>query len=359
MWHIISLRPVALLGIVMTFLGLAIAADRRAAANMAGAATRFLEGLSPEQRKQASFAFESEERFRWHFIPTGEAPASWPRQGVPLKAMNAEQQKLARELLKAGLSQRGYLTATAIMDLETVLAALEASQGIKMPAGRLARDPELYFFSVFGEPSTRHTWGWRVEGHHVSLHFTIVNGTLLAGSPSFFGTNPAEVREGPKAGLRILGAQEDTARAFLASLDEAQKRKAIIENVAPGDIVTFNKVAASPLAPVGLEGSAMTASQRDLLMRVIDVYAGAMAEDLAVDRVERLKQAGVEKIAFAWAGETERGRKHYYRVQGPTFLIEYDNTQNDANHVHSVWRDFDGDFGQDLLREHLKDQPHK
>ena len=325
---------------------------------MAAAGARFLGGLNKEQRSQASFAFESEERFRWHFIPTGQSPASWPRLGVPLKAMNAEQKKLAGGMLRAGLSQRGYLTATAIMDLETVLGALETAQGIKIPAGRLGRDPELYFFSVFGEPSTRHTWGFRVEGHHVSLHFTVVNGTLLASSPSFFGTNPAEVREGPKAGLRILGAQEDAARAFLASLDESQRKLALIENVAPNDIVTFNKVAANPLSPVSVAASALTSSQRDLLMQVIDVYTGAMAADMAADRLSRLKQAGIEKIAFAWAGETERGKKHYYRVQGPTFLIEYDNTQNDGNHVHSVWRDFDGDFGMDLLREHRKSQPH-
>ena len=352
-----SYWPEAVLG-VLVFLGLALAADRRSSADMAAAATRFLAGLDAAQRTQASFAFESEERFRWHFIPTGEAPASWPRQGVPLKAMNVEQKKLARELLKAGLSQRGYLTATAIMDLETVLKALEESQGIKTPAGRLGRDPELYFFSVFGEPSTRHTWGWRVEGHHVSLHFTVVNGTLVASSPSFFGTNPAEVREGPKAGLRLLGGQEDTARALLTSLDESQRQKAVIENVAPGDIVTFNKVAASPLSPVGIPVSALTPAQREMLMAVIDVYTGAMAADMAADRQKKLKDAGIEKITFAWAGEMERGKKHYYRIQGPTFLIEYDNTQNDANHVHSVWRDFNGDFGMDLLREHVKSQPH-
>ena len=358
MRQIISLWPVAALCVVLTFLGLAMAADRRSAAEMAGAATRFLSALTLEQRAQASFAFESEERFRWHFIPTGESPASWPRQGVPLKTMTAEQKTLARELLKAGLSQRGYLTATAIMDLETVLGALEASQGIKMPPGRLPRDPELYFFSVFGEPSTKRTWAWRVEGHHVSFHFTVVNGTLLGGAPSFFGTNPAEVREGPKAGLRILGAQEDTARSLLMSLDQSQRSKAMIANAAPGDIVTFNKVAATPLEPVGIAASALTSSQRDLMMQIIEVYAGAMATDIAADRREKLKKAGIEKITFAWAGEMERGKKHYYRVQGPTFLIEYDNTQNDANHVHSVWRDFEGDFGTDLLREHLRSQPH-
>jgi hypothetical protein len=358
MKQIISMWPLAILVVVVAFLGLAAAADRRSAAAMADAATRFLGTLTPEQRTQASFAFESEERFRWHFIPTGQSPASWPRQGVPLKTMSAEQKKAAQDLLKAGLSQRGYLTATAIMDLETVLAAIEAAQGVKMPEGRLGRDPELYFFSIFGEPSTRRTWGFRVEGHHVSLNFTLVNGTFLATSPAFFGTNPAEVREGPKKGLRILGAQEDTARALLESLDEAQRRKAIIEGVAPNDIVTFNKVAATPLSPVGIAASELTPTQRDLMMKVIDVYAGAMAQDIAAERLSKLRQAGIEKITFAWAGETERGKKHYYRVQGPTFLIEYDNTQNDGNHVHSVWRDFDGDFGLDLLREHLKNHTH-
>jgi hypothetical protein len=358
MKQIISMWPLAILVVVVAFLGLAAAADRRSAAAMADAATRFLRSLTAEQRAQASFTFESEERLRWHFIPTGQSPASWPRQGVPLKTMSADQKKAAQDLLKAGLSQRGYLTATAIMDLETVLAAIEAAQGVKMPEGRLGRDPELYFFSIFGEPSTRRTWGFRVEGHHVSLNFTLVNGTLLATSPSFFGTNPAEVREGPKKGLRILGAQEDTARALLESLDEAQRRKAIIEGVAPNDIVTFNKVAATPLSPVGIAASELTPTQRDLMMKTIDVYAGAMAQDIAAERLSKLKKAGIEKITFAWAGETERGKKHYYRVQGPTFLIEYDNTQNDGNHVHSVWRDFDGDFGMDLLREHLKNHTH-
>ncbi len=350
--------PVAVLAIGLTVLGLTVAAERRAMANMADAATRFLAVLTPEQRSQTLIAFESEERLRWHFIPTGQPPSAWPRQGVPLKSMNEEQKRLARELLKAGLSQRGYLTATAIMDLETVLASLEAAQGVKAPLGRLGRDPELYFFSIFGEPSTSHTWGFRVEGHHLSLHFTLVNGTQLATSPSFFGTNPAEVRDGPRKGLRVLGAREDTARAFLLSLDEAQRLRVVIENVAPNDIVTSNKVAVSPLSPVGLPFSVLTPSQRDLLMKVIEVYTGAMAPEVAEERMEKLKKAGLDTIVFAWAGELERGKKHYYRVQGPTFLIEYDNTQNDGNHIHSVWRDFKGDFGMDLLREHVKSQAH-
>jgi len=223
----------------------------------------------------------------------------------------------------------------------------------------LERDPGKYFFSIFGTPSTRDTWGWRVEGHHVSLNFTVVNGTLVSGSPSFFGSNPAEVRvDGPKKGTRILAAEEDAARALLGALDAGQRTKAIINVEAPGDMVTMATVDIKPLSPTGITADALNPAQRDLLMKLLDVYTGYMADDIAADRVARYKKAGVEKIGFAWAGSTERGQKHYYRIQGPTFLVEYDNTQNDANHIHSVWRDFDCDFGRDLLREHLKSVVH-
>jgi hypothetical protein len=328
-------------------IGSTIAAEHSSSA-MTTAATKFLQGLTPEQRQQAALAFEGDERLRWHFIPT----ETFPRKGLLFRNMNESQRKLAHDLLKAGLSQSGYLTASAIMDLETVLKALEA------PNGKLERDPEKYFFTVFGTPSAKDTWGYRVEGHHVSLHFTVVNGTMVAGSPTFFGTNPAEVREGPKKGLRILGAEEDAARALLASLDASQRTKAIFDATAPGDMITMANVNITPLAPTGIGADAMTPAQRELLMKLVDVYVGKMAPDIAADRLAKLRKAGVEKIGFAWAGETERGKKHYYRVQGPTFLVEYDNTQNDGNHIHSVWRDFQGDFGRDLLREHLKSVAH-
>jgi hypothetical protein len=341
--------------------GSMIAAER-SSTPMATAGSKFLASLTPEQRKQASFAFEGDERLHWHFIPT----EMFPRKGLLIRNMTEPQRALAHDLLKTGLSQRGYLTATSIMNLETVLKALEVAQRAAAPPrtdGRpapavLERDLEKYFFSVFGTPSTKDTWAWRVEGHHISLHFTVVNGTLVAGSPSFFGSNPAEVREGPKKGLRILGAEEDAARALLQALDASQRSKAIIDATAPGDMITMANVDISPLSPGGIGADALTAAQRDLLMKLVDVYTGHMAPDIAVDRMARLKKAGVEKIAFAWAGETERGKKHYYRVQGPTFLVEYDNTQNDGNHIHSVWRDFNGDFGRDLLREHLKSVAH-
>jgi hypothetical protein len=214
------------------------------------------------------------------------------------------------------------------------------------------------FFSVFGTPSPKQPWGWRVEGHHISLHFTVVNGTLVASSPTFFGSNPAEVREGPKKGLRILGAEEDAARALLESLDDGQRQQAIVNATAPNDMLTMANVDIKPLEPIGISAGALKPNQRDLLLKLVDVYTGYMAADLAAERNARLKKAGIEKIGFAWAGGVEKGRKHYYRVQGPTFLIEYDNTQNDGNHIHSVWRDFNGDFGRDLLREHLKASQH-
>lgn len=322
------------------------------------AATKFLESLAPDQRQRAMFAFDGEERTRWNFIPT----ESFPRNGLTIKQMNQSQRILAHELLKVGLSQRGYMTATQIMELESVLAALEASvratASQSTQASPLVRDPERYFFSIFGTPSTRNTWGWRVEGHHMSLHFTVVSGKLVAGSPSFFGTNPAEVREGPKKGTRILGPLEDAARSLIESLDASQREKAIINTTAPSDIVTLANVKIDPLLPVGIPASTLTASQRALLRKLIDAYTGYMADDIAVGRLARIEKAGWDRVSFAWAGPVERGQKHYYRVQGPTFLIEYDNTQNDANHIHSVWREFKGDFGVDLLREHLNSTPH-
>jgi hypothetical protein len=328
-------------------------------ARMAMAATEFLKSLTPEQRRQATFSFDGDERTHWHFVPT----EIFARHGLTLKQMNPSQQALARELLKAGLSQRGYMTATQVMELESVLATLEAAQAAaaaQPPQGnRFVRDPERYFFSIFGTPSTRNTWGWRVEGHHLSLHFTVVNGTLVAGAPTFLGSNPAEVRDGPKRGTRVLGLEEDAARSLLESLDASQRSTAIINTTAPNDIVTVASVKIDPLSPVGIPAAALTVGQRALLQQLVDVYAGYMADDIAADRLARIDKAGWDKVAFAWAGRLERGQKHYYRVQGPTFLIEYDNTQNDANHIHSVWRDFNGDFGEDLLREHVHDTPHR
>lgn len=323
-----------------------MAAAERSIKAMTDAATGFLASLTPEQRQLASFPMDSSERLRWHFIPN----ETFPRKGVAFRAMNDTQRSRAHDLLKAGLSQRGYMTATSIIELENVLRAIEK--------GRLARDPLDYQFTVFGTPGAKDAWGWRVEGHHLSLHFTIAGGSVVATSPQFTGANPAEVRDGPKKGLRVLAPLEDIARTLVTSLDETQREAAIINTVAPNDIVTSNTLDISPLTPTGLAGKALTAAQRDTLTELITTYASLMADDLAAERLAGVKAGGLDAVSFAWAGPLEKGAKHYYRVQGPTFLIEYDNTQNDGNHVHAVWRDFKGDFGRDLLREHLRAYAH-
>ena len=346
MKRLTSPRVVLALGLACVFAAGVVISAQRATATMASAATSFLNALTPEQKQQATFPMESEERLRFNFIPT----EAFPRKGLLLKDMTEPQRKLAHALLRSGLSQRGYDTYTAIIQLENILRDIEKG-------GKFERNPEKYFFSIFGTPNPKGTWGFRVEGHHISLHFSVVNGTAIASTPTFAGTNPAEVREGAEKGKRVLALQEDSARALVTALDATQRKTAVINDVALNEIVTTNQLDINPL-PDGLKVSAMTPPQRDLLMKVIDAYAGLMETEIASDRLAKIKAAGIENIAFAWAGSVERGQKHYYRVQGPTFLIEYDNAQNDGNHVHSIWRDFKGDFGRDLLREHIKTAAH-
>ncbi|HZS09728.1 MAG TPA: TonB family protein [Blastocatellia bacterium] len=321
-------------------------ARARSAAAMADAATKFLAALTPEQRAKASFRFDDEQRLDWHFVPRD-------RKGLPVKEMNEAQRKAATDFLKTGLSQRGYLKASTIMTLENVLQVIEG------PNRKWPRDPELYYFSVFGTPGAKEAWGWRVEGHHVALNFTLNKGSMVATSPAFFGSNPGEVRvEGPKKGLRVLAAEEDLARELVKSLDEKQRAKAVFDAKAPGDIISFNKVRAEPLDKAGITGSELNKGQYEQLTKLVEEYCNNVAEDLAAARREKFRGAKREQIYFAWAGGIERNDPHYYRVQTPTFLIEYDNTQNNANHIHSVWRDFNGDFGRDLLAEHYQSTPH-
>jgi hypothetical protein len=306
---------------------------------MVETAKAFLASLTPEQAAKAVIPFQDDERLNWHFIPK-------ERKGLPLKDMMPYQKHLAHALLSAGLSQRGYVKASTIMSLEDVLRILENDSGVR-------RNPEGYFFSVFGEPSETGTWGYRVEGHHVSQNFTLVNGKI-AGSPSFFGSNPAEVKQGPRKGLRVLAHEEDFARDLLKSLSAEQKGVAIVDKTAYKDIFTMaSRKAALEGQPNGLSASKMNQKQRELLQTLLDEYAYNMPDQLAQAREDQIKKAGTN-LYFAWAGVEERGGPHYYRIQAPTFLIEYDNTQNEANHVHSVWRDYEGDFGLDLLKQHYQ-----
>lgn len=320
-------------------------ARMRSAAAMADGANRFLTSLTSEQKAKAVFSFDDQQRFDWHFIPRA-------RKGVPLKDLDQSQRKLALEFLKAGLGASGFRKAQTIMSLEPILFVLEGDKRVH------PRDPELYYFSVFGTPSTKATWGWRVEGHHLSLNFTVVKGELISNTPLFFGANPAEVRQGPHKGLRALAEEEDKGRDLVATLDEKQLKVALVDAKAPNDILTGFKLKADPLKPDGLQAAMMSSKQKALLQRLIDEYLSRMPEDVAAERARKLKQAGIDMVFFAWAGGTAKGDPHYYRIQGPTFLVEYDDTQNEANHIHSVWRDFNGDFGTDLLSAHYRQVPH-
>jgi hypothetical protein len=308
---------------------------------MAGAAQNFLAALNDEQRGKAAFAFTSDERENWHFVPR-------ERKGITLKELTSAQHHLAFSLLASGLSHRGYLKATTIMSLEQIL---QDSEG---PNRRFPRDPELYHVSIFGSPDVQGTWGWRFEGHHLSVNFTVVKGQLVSGSPSFFGTNPAEVRTGSRAGLRVLAAEEDLGRQLVKSLTEAQLRDALVETKAPDDVLTGNARVADLGEPKGLPLSRLNAAQNAVAKQLLNEYATRLRGEFAAADLKEIQAAGWKKIVFAWAGGTEKGDRHYYRLHGPTFLLEYDNTQNDANHVHAVWRELKGDFARDLLGDHLK-----
>ena len=310
---------------------------------LSDAAGNFLNSLTAEQRARAVLPFEGDERENWHYVPRD-------RQGLPLRDMTPAQKHLAAALLSAGFSQQGYMKAVTIMSLEEVLRVLENDSGER-------RNPEKYYFSIFGAPAPKGAWGYRIEGHHLSHNYTVVDGRV-AGAPSFFGANPAEVRDGPRKGLRALAAEEDLGRALLASLDPARKKVALVDQKAPADILTAaSRKAALDGQPSGLSAVRMTPQQFEKLLAVVAEYAGNVPGTLAAAREEQVRKAG-RNLWFAWAGEEGRGRPHYYRVQGPTFLIEYDNTQNNANHIHSVWREFEGDFGRDLLADHYKASRH-
>lgn len=345
-----ALRLAVATSIVASFLGAATFASQKAAANMSKAATQFLDSLSSDQKARAALPFGNADRLRWHFIPN----EMFPRQGLMIKDMNEAQRRLAHDLLRSGLSARGYNKVTAIIALEDILRRVEAG-------GKMARDKEEYLFTVFGVPAAKGHWGWRVEGHHISIRFTIADGAVsrqLSSSPMFLGANPAEVRDGDSKGLRVLSEEEDSARALMMALSADQQKQAVINTVAPNDIVTMNRNDITPLPEQGVTFASLQPGQQALLRRVIEVYTSNMDADIAAERMAKISAAGMDTIRFAWAGEIEKGKKHYYMVQGPTFLIEYDNTQNNGNHIHSVWRDFHGDFGRDLLREHLKQVAH-
>jgi hypothetical protein len=328
--------------LTLSALALLTAAYERAntPATMAEAAKAYLASLTPELRARAVIPFNDEERQNWHFIPLDN------RKGVALREMTPAQKHLADALLSAGLSQQGIIKAHTIMSLEEVLRIQEKGKGPE-------RDPEKYFVSIFGEPSETGTWGYRWEGHHVAMNFTVVNGRI-ASSPNFFGANPAEVKEGPRAGLRALRREEDLARELVKSLDDSQRAVAVVNTTALRDIITMDqRKAALNGQPNGLPFAKLSAKQKETLTALVAEYANNFPPPIAEFRLDQLKKTQ-NNLFFAWTGGLEKGEGHYYRVQTPAFLIEYDSTQNGNNHIHSVWRDFNGDFGLDLLAQHYQ-----
>jgi hypothetical protein len=309
---------------------------------MAEAATHFLAALTPDQKAKAVYEFKDDQRLDWHFIPK-------PRKGLPFSEMTSPQRLLAQALLSSGLSQRGYIKATTIMSLEQILYDLED----KAPH----RNADLYFVTLFGEPG-RGPWGWRVEGHHLSLNFALEGDRVLSVTPSFFGANPAQILSGPRKGLRVLGGEEDLARELVKSLDPVQLKQALITTNAPRDIITGAERKAKVLEPVGIAAANLTPSQRELLLAVLKEYVLRSRAELAAADLKSIREAGDQSLHFAWAGGLEPGQGHYYRIQGPDFLMEYDNTQDKANHIHCVWRDLKNDFGEDPLRKHYEQAAH-
>lgn len=319
------------------------AADRSAL--MARAATAFLQSLDTGQRALARLDFaDRSARQDWHYIPR-------LRGGLPLSEMDGSQRLLAWRLVGEGLSAEGAARVKAITGLEPVLAEIEG------PDSTLRRDPLLYYTAIFGTPGEA-TWGWRFEGHHVSVNHTIVDGAVAA-TPLFFGSNPAQVRHGAQRGLRALAAEEDLGRGLLHELDGEQRRVAIVASEAPPDILTANAPrVAGPLLPSGLAASRMNAGQREMLGALAAVYIDRLPDAVAETQRRRLAEVAPADLYFAWSGAIEVGGPHYYRIQGPPLLAEYDNTQNDANHIHAVYRDLQQDFGDGLLRAHVDAEHH-
>jgi hypothetical protein len=312
-----------------------------AGARMTRAADKLIGSLSADQKAKAVFDFDSPERTRWFFTPQ-QREGKPLRKGLRLEDMTAEQKETARDLLASSTSASGDKKALTIMSLESILHDLEKN-------GANVRNPEWYFFSIFGKPSDKGKWGWRVEGHHLSLNFVMDNGQLSAATPAFFGANPAVVMDGRRKGLRTLPEAEDLARKLFTALDDDQKKAASRDKLFP-EVPGEGEASVRVGPPEGLAAEKMTEKQQAILTSLLKAYAERMPAEVAEAQMKQVKDAGIGKVHFVYAGGTKQGEKYTYRVQGPTFIIDFRNFQpdsagNPANHIHSVWRSLQGDFG--------------
>lgn len=312
----------------------------RAVADMTAAAQNFIASLDEDQKPLTVFKLDDPLQKFWKFTP-GE------RKGLTLQQLRPEQDHLLMALLNSALSTEGFSKTLTIMSQEKILLDLEKGKGPE-------RNTEKYNILIFGEPSATGSWAWRYEGHHYSCSVTIAGGKMVSMTPSFMGTNPGEVKDGPRKGLRMLKDEEDLAVELVKSLTEEQKKEGVLPGPVPADVISGEKPKADPLSPAGIASAKLDEKQRGLLWRIIGEYIGRYRPELAAPVAGKLKAAGDANLTFAWIGGTEPGQGKYYRIQSPEFLFEYDNTQNNGNHPHATWRDFNGDFGQDILAAHLK-----
>ncbi len=302
---------------------------------MTAAAKTYLAAITPEQQQETSFKFDDAERLNWHFIPR-------PRKGLPLKSLEGAALKAAQGLIRSGLSDAGYDQSLNIMSLEEVLYLLE---GGERDVRRDKRDPNKYYLSIFGTPSDSGLWGWRVEGHHLSLNFSVKDGEVVASTPEFFGANPGTVDAGKGRQIRVLGPEEDIARQILKLCTPDLQKLCWVSKEAPDEVPGPGAPQAAIEAPVGLTYALMSADQKKLLQDLMSEYLKNLPADIEQERRAAINDAGMNNIHFAWYGDPDLHQRHHYRVQGKTFVIEYNNTQNNANHVHSMWRNLQGDFG--------------
>ena len=310
---------------------------------MADAASAFLASLGKSELAKATFPFAGDERYEWHYTPVG-------RNGLLISDMNAHQTDLAFKMMETGYSSSGYEMARQIIRLEPILGEYEA---ISNNVSQWQRIEERYWFSVFGTPGSTEPWGWRVGGHHIGIIASVVGNREVAIHPLFFGSNPAEVKHGEHQGMRTLAEEEDWARSLVTAMTDDQKSVAIVDPVAPADILTTVARVVDPnMTPTGISIGDLYDNQRDALINLIRHYVFRAADESAMNYWNQLEREGWDSLHFAWAGPLERWQGHYYNIRHDRFVIEYDNTQNGANHIHSVLRDYTHDFGEDLLAAH-------
>lgn len=301
---------------------------------MSAAAAEFLSTLSDEHRELATFDFDDPERLNWHFIPR-------ERKGLGLWDIDGKALTAGEAFVATGLTAAGYHKVLEVRSLEEVLYLFE---GGDEASRRLKRHPHRYYISVFGDPSGDGVWGWRFEGHHLSLNYTVKQGQILSSTPEFFGANPGVIDAGPGRQLRVLGRREELARSILKSAPAGQQEKILIDDTAPHDIRGAGAAQAESGEPAGVAFRDMSTKQQSLMKELIGEYLAAMPASVVRRRTKEIDEAGMDNIYFGWWGGSELNEPHHYVVQGPTFIIEYNNTQNQANHVHSIWRNLGGDF---------------